>query len=130
MKYLAALGIFALVLLPYASAMTVEWHPEHPKKGSVVTVYATLGVNESHNVKLEYCVGTACFYPSMKYENGKWVGNFTMPAENVDITILVDGEPVWNGTITGEGKGNTPSFEIVAIIPAFIATLLIWKRKN
>ena len=65
----------------------------------------------------------------MKYENGKWVGNFTMPAENVDITILVDGEPVWNGTITGEEK-STPSFEIVAIIPAFIAALIIWKRKN
>ncbi len=130
MKYLAALGIFALVLLPYANAMTVEWHPEHPKKGSVVTVYATLGVNESHNVKLEYCVGTACFYPSMKYENGKWVGSFTMPdVKNLEVKILVDGEPVWNGTIKAEEK-STPSFEIVAIVPAFIAALLIWKRRS
>ena len=130
MKYVTIIALLSILLMPFAFAINVNIEPTHPKKGEIVKVYAT-GINESHDVRLEYCVGnTFCSMPTpMHYENGKWIGNFTMPnAKSVEVNILVDGETIWNETITTQEK-STPSFEIFVIISAFIAAMLIWKRK-
>ncbi len=131
MKYLLALVTIALFLLPYTNAMSIDYEPKHPKKGEIVTVYATLDVNESSDVRLEYCIGDEfCSMPTpMKYENGKWVGNFTMPdAKEVEAKVLVDGNVVLHVNITAASK-KTAGFEFSVLSIALIA-FLIWRRRN
>ena len=134
MKYVGVI-IAILMLLPYVNAASkeisnLEWKPLHPKEGDIVTIYATLP-NESKDVRFEYCVGeTFCSMPtSMKYENGKWIGNFTMPkAKNVEIKILVNSSVVLQANITSAEEKHTPAFEVPLIIGSFIA-LLVWRKR-
>ncbi|MCD6473303.1 MAG: hypothetical protein J7K47_00110 [Thermoplasmata archaeon] len=131
MKYMLALGMVALLLLPCTNAMSIDYEPKHPKKGSVVTVYATLDVNESGDVRLEYCIGDEfCSMPTpMKYENGKWVGNFTMPdAKEVEAKVLVNGDAVMSVNITAASE-KTAGFEFSLLSIALIV-FLVWRRRN
>ncbi len=129
MKYASLLAVLAMLILPVANAITVEWSPQKPKKGEVVTVYATLNANQSQHVKLEYCIKDACFFQDMHYENGKWVGNFTMPnAKVVEVKILVDGNIVWHTNITAAEK-HTPSFEVSFVIFAMFIAIVMARRR-
>jgi len=129
MKYVILFAVATLLVLPLVNAITVELNPQKPKKGEVVTVYATLNANQSQNVKLEYCVNDACFFQDMHYENGKWIGNFTMPnAKVVEVKILVDGNIVWHTNITAAEK-HTPSFEASFAIFAMFITIIMARRR-
>jgi len=138
MKYIALIAAI-IVVFPVANAMSMEWEPKNPKEGDVVKIYATLGIDESHDVRYEYCVGeTFCSIPQpMKYENGKWVANFTVPnaknlglkeIKSIEVKIFVDGNITIDKNITLAKEKKTPSFEFVSVIAAgFIA--ILWRKR-
>ncbi|MCD6172102.1 MAG: hypothetical protein J7J36_06825 [Thermoplasmata archaeon] len=129
MKWIAILAV--LLLIPSIIAAVepnVSWQPEHPEKGKTVTVYVKDIQPMPENVKLEYCTSTSCHYADMHYENGTWIGNFTMPAaSSVNLTIIADGNDIWHGDINAK-TSKTPGFEFIIAISSIF--FILWRKKK
>jgi len=120
--------VATLFIMPFAGAINVEWEPDHPKKNQEVNVYID-GVDENHTVKLQYCIGDACFFGNMEYKNGRWIGSFKMPdANEIELSVIVDGETVWEKNITGYKEKSTPGFEVGFIVSTIFIAMLFRRR--
>lgn len=124
---LAALLLIPSIIAEPVAKPVVSWQPKYPERGEIVTVYATNIQPMPENVSLEYCTPSLCFFADMHYKNGTWIGNFTMPAATVNLTIIADGNEIWHGDINAK-TSKTPGFEFIIVMSSMLFILLRKKK--
>ncbi len=125
--------LFLFSISNAAVIKNVYWEPENPKPGQSITVYAEIEGNVS-NVRLQYCIGDACFPVDMKKEGNLWVATIDgseVKEGKIEVNVTADSEEgkiYMEKEITIKGK-STPGFEFLVAIAA-IALLVKIKSKK
>lgn len=107
----------------------IYWEPKEPKEGDTITVYAEVEGNASL-VKLEYCIGGACYPVNMEKIGNLWKGSFKAKKGEINITIMAKED---NNTIYEERKiyvkeKKMPSLELIVIL--FAIAIAIKMKKS
>ena len=125
--------LFLFSLSNAAVIKNVYWEPENPKPGQSITVYAEIEGNVS-NVRLQYCIGDACFPVDMKKEGNLWVATIDgseVKEGKIEVNVTADSEEgkiYMEKEITIKGK-STPGFEFLVAIAAMALLVKIKSKK-
>jgi|Deesub1362A_J573_1020465.scaffolds.fasta_scaffold03504_7 hypothetical protein len=118
------LPILFLFLFSFANAASIDniyWEPKEPKPGDNITVYAEISGNVS-KVKLQYCIGDACYFENMVKEGNIWkfvIDGSKVTKGTIEVNISIEnGEKIFKTADIIVKEKKTPGFELLVMLAA------------